>query len=98
MNDEITRSLRRLIAVSDRSVIALRQVAELAGANDQPMAILLANIADVLDGATYSAIHALAHNPTDCDELQFAAILGQLRVYAPPPVRLPDDLAPNTTQ
>ena len=84
MKNEPTRALRRHIAVSDSSVIALRHAAEVAGANDQPMAVVLLNIADMLDGATQCAIHSIAHEPTVGDSMQFKSILGQIRAYAPP--------------
>ena len=90
MNEEVLRAFRRLIAVSDNSVTALRQVADLVGANDRPMAVMLLNVSDLLDGATQHATMTIAHQPTEGDRMQFEVILSQISAYPPPQSREPD--------
>lgn len=55
---DITRATGRLIAAVDSGVTALRLLVEVA--DNQRLATVLADIADLLDGARYEAIHAAA--------------------------------------
>ena len=83
MNDEILRSLRRLIAASDNSILALRQVADLADAHDRTLSMALLDIADLLGGANQHATMAIGQEHTACDQLQAAALFQRISTIAP---------------
>lgn len=79
MNDEITRAAGRMIAAAENSATALRRLVEIA--DDRRLAGVLANVADLLDGAKYEAQQAMSR---EGDRMLTAAIVKQLAELMPP--------------
>lgn len=71
--NEATRATRRLIFAAEQSMVALLQLVETT--TDQQLAIVLADIADLLRASKEDAAMALAH---DGDQMQAAAILRRI--------------------